>query len=237
MLSAVIVNLQLLRKRQAEPAPAPAQPQPSPRGVELEVRSQDETSLRIWTEPEDLDHMHVQLFCPSWRSTSAGAVQLQAFEQSVTVPYAAGERCADIAGAVAAALERWFDVTVPAHDAEAPRVRLSIQLKKHPGLAASSTDGMVLLSSDGKGFDVEVGLDEPSATGGVVSVALDGQISRFNTHPGQHGSEVVNAIAQALTSMGCLVRLEPATCVDSYRARVTVLVHLKPEAPAARRTA
>jgi len=128
-----------------------------------------------------------------------------------------------LATRLAGALEDWFDVTLPHRGTGAQRVRLQLSIKSRAGMAASSTDGMVLVGCDGRGFDVEVGLDDPAAAGGVVSLAVDGHIERIMTRPGQHGAELVQQMIQQLRAQGCVLQLTDEAHEGAYRARLNVL--------------
>ncbi|MFH1809190.1 MAG: hypothetical protein ABIJ09_10635 [Pseudomonadota bacterium] len=226
MLSALIVNLQVLRHRRQNTA------QPTSPANPVAVVSYDAEHLRVWIENTDSRQWTLQLFCPAWCTPAAGAIELQVYGESLHVAYDGGLDTRGLMLAVARALDPWFDVTLPAAGGDSQRLALELGVKFHADMATTSTDGMVLLQCDGRGLDVEIGLDGPLASGGVVSVALGDRLLRFSTQAGQHGAEVVRHLVQTLTQLGGLVECAPRGCDDTYRVRIDLLA-LRPARAAA----
>lgn len=192
MLSAIILNLKLLKKNKAETPQVRVLDAHEERPLTLEIVSFDAESARVFVEG-DGDNVELQIFCPEWKTTRAGRLELLVFGEPRAIEYQAGKNPHELAAILATALDARFDVTVPASAACGQRARLCLGLKTRAGTAASSTDGMIIVRSDGRGFDVEIGLDEPTASGGVVTVATEGRLSRFATSAGQHGAEIRRA--------------------------------------------
>ncbi len=214
MLSAIIVNLPLIRNRRRRASAQGEDRQP------LDLLSHDAEAVQIWIEAAADGTLDLQLFCPHWQTGRAGRVSMRAFGELLEVDYAAGSDTRALCLALARALDPWFDITLPKAPAASQRLHLHLEPKTHASLAASSTDGMVLLRCDGRGFHVEVGLDEPCASGGVITVAVAGRLLRFATACGQHGAEVVGEMARQLRALGGLVEIVGEASDGSYCARL-----------------
>jgi len=223
MLSALILNLPFLTNKRGR-----REPSSTPLALELLSPS----SLQLWLEAGEASFA-LQLFCPGWRTETPLHVQLSAFGQVQELQLEAGCSTREVASALALVLDRWFDITLPTTPTECQRAHLELRPKTRAGLAASSTDGMVLLNNDGRGFDVEIGLDDPTAAGGVITLALEGRVERFATASGQHGAEVMRNLVERLESLGALIRVRDLPSADCYRARVDILaVDVEAVAPA-----
>ena len=224
MLSAIILPLFGHRRNKATATSRVIQRQ-EPAALDIEILSEHNDDLQVWLEHDGLT-CELQIFCPSWQTREATTLRLRAYDQIIEVKLAAQTSTVEAMRRIARLLEPLLDVTLPAPGSHCQRLGLSMERKTRHGLAASSTDGMVIVRCDGRGFDVEVGLDEPVASGGVISLALDGAVERVTTRAGQHGSEVLRAMAEALTRLGALVELNSQSCEDSLCGRVDLLTLL-----------
>jgi len=221
MLSALIFNLQLFRDR-GRTAAGREQDREVQQSLPLSVQTLSPSTDRVWLEAGD-GCFSLQLFCPEWKTSQSMNVALTAFGQREVVQIAAGTPTREAASTLALALDRWFDVTLPTTQTESQRSSLVLRTKTRAGAAASSTDGMVLVRCDGRGFDVEVGLDEPVAAGGVITVAVGGSLARITTASGQHGSSVALALAARLDALGCVVERREERCDETFRVRLELL--------------
>jgi hypothetical protein len=228
MLNALIVNFPLFgASHQRKHAEATAHLNP------IAVGRHDEKNVRVWLDTDAERRWTLQLFCPSWIAPTAGEIELVVLGQPKFVKYSAGQTTRQIIKSLATALESQFDVMLPATSDDSQRLPLGLALKSQTNMTIHSTDGMVLVSCDKRGIDVEVGLDGPFAAGGVITISLEGRTSRFSTHAGQHGSEISRQIEQVLTDLGAMVEITVRQCDTTYRARVDVLSVKKSDKAAA----